>query len=232
MGRGADQSDVKTFAEKHLRAMNQAVSDLSWLLGRGYSAVAALKLVGDHHQLTKRQRKALIRCACSDQNLAAREANRVDSIAGRHVAIDAFNQLIGLERAIAGGPLLLGRDGVLRDIAGVHGSYKTVSQTPQAVHVIQDALKQALSVTWLIDRPVSNSGKLAHLLRELAPDGRWTAEVVDSPDHVLKVGEAIAISGDGPILERCTVWFNLLPTILPASAWVVHLGGKPPDALK
>ena len=46
--------------------------DLSWLLGRGYAIVSAVKLVGDRWSLTERQRMAVRRAACSDEARAGR----------------------------------------------------------------------------------------------------------------------------------------------------------------
>ena len=46
------------FAPERIDALRTAVSELSWLLGRGYQSKSALKLVGDRHNLRERQRLA------------------------------------------------------------------------------------------------------------------------------------------------------------------------------
>jgi len=106
--------------------MRAATDDYCMLRSRGYAARASLKIVGDHFQLISRQRLAVERCSCIDAARVARGERRVrpDECVGADLAVDGFNQLITLEAALSGAVLLRGRDGVLRDLAGVHGSYR------------------------------------------------------------------------------------------------------------
>lgn len=119
MGRGPDPDDERIFGPAAVDRLRAAVDELSWLLGRRYAPDAAGKLVGDRHQLTERQRKVVARAACGGIDLALRRSLQRE-VTGV-VAVDGFNQVIGLERALAGGPLFRGRDGALRDLAQVHG---------------------------------------------------------------------------------------------------------------
>ena len=48
--RGPDPRDGAAFEPPSRPALRAAVSDLSWLLGRGYAPVSALKLVGDRQK--------------------------------------------------------------------------------------------------------------------------------------------------------------------------------------
>ena len=64
--RGPDPRDGDLFGPSYWPALREAVADLSWLLGRGYAPVSALKLVGDRWSLTERQRQAVRRAAFSD----------------------------------------------------------------------------------------------------------------------------------------------------------------------
>ena len=59
--RGPDPRDREAFAPSCVPALCTAVADLSWLLGRDYAPVSALKLVGDRYSLTERQRQAVRR---------------------------------------------------------------------------------------------------------------------------------------------------------------------------
>lgn len=76
--RGAHPEDRKLFSDDQLSALRTAVSELSWLLTRDYSMKGAVKLVGDRHALTARQRFAVSRAACSDQSKAQRASTRVE----------------------------------------------------------------------------------------------------------------------------------------------------------
>jgi hypothetical protein len=71
-------------------------------------------------------------------------------------------------------------------------------------------------VAWFLDKPVSNSGRLAHTLRELAAakGWPWRVELFNNPDQVLARTQAIVVTSDSAILDRCARWCNL------ASWWV------------
>jgi hypothetical protein len=57
-----------------LPRLRQAVADFSMLLTKGYADKSSLKLVGDRFSLTQRQRVAVMRGSCSDQQLEGRLA--------------------------------------------------------------------------------------------------------------------------------------------------------------
>ncbi len=141
--------------------------------------------------------------------------------------------LIGLETALAGGVLLRGVDGVLRDLASVHGSYRRVEATAAAIEALVDTLCawQPASVTWVLDRPVSNSGRLAGWLRDAAPEGiAWSVELPYDADQVVIDAEAVACSSDARVLECTGQWADLLSDAVARhvpDAWVVPL--SPPS---
>src|SRR5438552_9278163 len=170
--RGAHPEDRKLFADDQLAALRTAVRELSWLLSRDYSIKGALKLVGDRHALTDRQRLAVSRAACSDQSKEHRATTilSVEAVAGKELIIDGFNLIITIEAALSGGVLIYCRDGCIRDLSSVHGSYRSVNETDQAIILIGEVLDQAgvESAAWILDKPISNSGRLAQRLRELA----------------------------------------------------------------
>lgn len=154
---------------------------------------------------------------------------------GGHVCVDAFNVLIGMETALAGGVLLRGVDGVLRDLSSVHGSYRRVDATAAALHAICTTLQrwQPARVTWFIDRPVSNSGRLASWIREAAPDDSWTIELPHDADReLIDAREAIVCSADAWILDSVTAWANLLSESVrehAPDAWIVDLNPSKDD---
>lgn len=213
--RGPHPADLDLFAPAHHADLKTAVADLSWLLTRGYAMNAALKLVGDKPQLTERQRLAVMRSASSDQSLQQRLQTGVSPafVARQSIAIDGFNLLTTVEAALAGGVLLIGRDGCCRDMASMHGSYRRVEETIPALELIGECL-QSLGVgncRWLFDRPVSNSGRIVTLVRETAESRgwNWTAEVVDDPDRELIASPDIVVSADSAIIDQCNCWLNL-----------------------
>lgn len=249
-GRGPGPRDRELFAESRVSILRSAVADLSWLLTRGYSDRAALKLVGDRHALTERQRMAVSRSACSDAARESRRARRVARVDGERVHVDGFNALIVLESALSGGLVLIGRDGVHRDLASVHGTWRRVARTDEAIEAMARALAPAREVLVLLDRPVSNSGRLAARMREIAAAGGWPwqVELVASPDRDLAASDAIeersevtagagvpsrreatnviVATGDARILDACTRWVDVPAMALAARrepAWIVDL---------
>src|SRR2546422_1768209 len=232
--RGAHPEDRKLFADDQLSALRIAVGDLSWLLTRGYSMKAALKLVGDRHALTERQRLGVSRAACSDQSQEYRVATRlpVDAIAGKEIIIDGFNLIITIEAALSGGVLIHCRDGCLRDLSSVHGSYRSVNETDQAINLIGTALEdlRPKSVAWLFDRPISNSGRLARRIRDLAAenDWNWTVEVVFNPDSEIIASGRLVISSDSHVLDETDRWIDFNRYLLDERLkkfWLIDLSG-------
>jgi len=181
-----------------------------------------LKLVGDRFTLTERQRLAVMRSSCSDEQLARRKRREldIDDIAEEAIAIDGYNILITTEAAMSGGLIFVGRDGCYRDLASIHGTYRKVSETIPAVELIGGFLQKigAAETLWLLDSPVSNSGRLKTLLGEVAQrnNWRWEIELVISPDARLIKGNKIVASSDGVVLDGCGRWVNLAREIITA----------------
>ena len=133
--RGRHPDDDRLFADPLLETLRTAVAEYSWLLTRGYAVDSALKLVGDRHGLTARQRMAVRRSACTDHALR-RRANAMitlGEVGGRSVGIDGYNLLITVESGLSGGLILIGRDGCYRDLASIHGTYRKVEETVPAL---------------------------------------------------------------------------------------------------
>jgi len=81
---------------KQLDKLGTALNELSWLLNRGYKIGASNELVGNHHQLTSRQRMAIARIACTDEQIIKRKAKclPIGKLKDKTVVIDGFNLLI------------------------------------------------------------------------------------------------------------------------------------------
>ena len=231
--RGRHPDDHELFAPAALPALRRAVDELSWLRSRGYAEPAALKLVGDRHGLRERQRRAVARCACTDLEVATRASRRLASaeLAGRPVVLDGFNCLITVEAALSGGVILRGRDGVHRDLASVHGSYRRVAETRASIAALGDVLAElgVREARWYLDRPISNSGTVAGLLRDEATrrGWDWQVELATSPDkEIIAATGSIGASSDGWILNQCAAWTDLpgevIATRVPG-AWIVDL---------
>lgn len=230
--RGPHPDDHRLFSTGAEPRLRDAEWDLSLLLSRGYAGPSALKLVGDRYALEQRQRTAVSRCGCSrDAWMSRRKTCReLTELHGRPVWIDGYNLLTSVEAALAGGVLLLARDGSLRDMASMHGSWRRVEETVAAIRLIGGLLSgiAVSEVVWFLDRPVSNSGRLQTLLREEAANQRWNWDVrlVPDPDPLLSQATEIVATADGEILNRCQAWVSFARIVIERfvdSPWLVDL---------
>jgi hypothetical protein len=224
------------FAPGQLDRLRAAVADFSMLLTKGYADKSSLTLVGDRFSLTQRQRLAVMRNACSDQQLRSRLERRVpvEDLAGQPIAIDGYNLLITIEAAMSGGLIFKGRDGCFRDLASIHGTYRKVEETIPAVKLIGEFLMEirTAQALWLLDSPVSNSDRLKTLIAHLARESNWPWEIrlTISPDAELSKTDTIVVSTDSIILDACPRWTNLAAEIITRklrSATIIDLA---PDA--
>ena len=214
-GRGPHPKDEKDFREDQFKKLTRATDDLCFLRSRGYAHKASLELVGNRYKLRERQRKALQRCVASDQEIEDRFAKQIapSDMAGETLWIDGYNVLLTIEAALSGGLLLRARDGLTRDLAALSRHYRKVGVTQPALEAIGRSL-EALGVThtrWLLDRPISNSARLANLIRKVGEQNGWSfvAELVANPDRQLIDTHHIVATADSGILDRCRRFFNL-----------------------
>jgi len=230
--RGPHPSDAKLFAEDKIGDIRNALADYSLLLTKGYGNKGALKLVGDRFSLTERQRLAVMRSSCSEEQFDSRKKKEISitETAGEEIAVDGYNCLITVEAAMSSGVIFVGRDGCFRDLASLHGTYRKVEETIPAVKLINEFLKEAKvsKSLWLLDKPVSNSGRLKTLIREIAEENGWDCEIKlsISPDHELIKTDLIVASSDGVVLDGCKRWVNLARAIIEQNlpeSWIIKL---------
>jgi hypothetical protein len=236
--RGWSSGDAQDFSPEALAILARAAEEMSYLLDRGYPRDTTVTFIGDRYQLTARQRLLLSRVVSGDGARKQREAKRLDlaRMKGRTVAIDGFNTIITLEVALSGSPVVIGQDGTARDLAGLRGTYHLIDVTPRAVALVLDALENAgaAAARFLLDHPVSNSGRLAQLIRELGEGRRMkvAAETLDDVDGALS-GEPCIVTSDSVVLDACESWISLGADIVgrlaagaPGEVWVIDLFGN------
>jgi hypothetical protein len=218
--RGPASQDPRLFGPRQLPALRAATGDLCWLLDRGYASHSASELAGNRYNLTSRQRMAVSRCACAAEAVQLRQQRELSpaSLHGRELWLDGYNVLTVLESALAGGVVLLGRDGCCRDIAGIHRRYRKVAETSPVLGLIGQTMTDwgVTCCRWWLDKPVSNSGRLRSLILETAAAAGWnmTVDLVFNPDRALWESEQVIATSDGLVLDRCRSWVNLTRHIL------------------
>ena len=223
--RGYSPKDTTEFGETWRERMANAAEDVRYLLSRGYDVSSAVTFVGNRFQLSNRQRMALTRGTASRRQAEARLKKELPSLSGV-VYIDGFNTVITLEVALSGSLVLRCDDGTIRDIAGLHGSYRIVDKTPLAVELMLDELdtEGINKVVVYLDQPVSNSGRLKSLIAELGANHRYevSVQLLTDVDKELSKQPQV-ITSDGVILDACGGWFNLNRRIIEKhipEAWI------------
>lgn len=229
--RGFDPDDEKIFSQDGIKKLKIAQEDVQWLLNRGYKLKPIMEFVGGHYQLTARARTALQRSTSSQTDYKKRKSTILPSqnMKDGCLFIDGFNLIITLEVALSGSVILLGRDGVLRDLAGLRGTYKIIDKTDLALELIGKAFKKYFvpEVKFYLDSPVSNSGRLKTKILEYSE--LWglptEVELINNVDVVLAEMGRI-VTGDSILLDQCKSWFNLSKIIVDdyiKDAWIVDL---------
>ena len=188
--------------------------------------------MGNHYLFSERQRLALARSVSAKEYIQKRIHKELLQ-AGREylpemVHIDGFNTIITLEVALSGSPVFYCRDGVLRDLAGLRGTYRIIDKTQEAIRLLLGHLEllNIPEAVFYLDAPVSNSGRLSGLIRQYAQGYNLSVQtqIIPDVDRVLEQMEGV-ISGDAIILNRCKSWLNIMPLILEQMEciWKIHL---------
>ena len=209
--RGYVDKDEELFGGSQRAKILSAANDARWLMNRGYSAESAITFTSNHYLLTSRQRMAIFRSILNDEDKTTRLKKEILK-PGTEVLIDGLNIIITLETALSHSLVLRGDDGVLRDVAGLHGTYRIIDKTEKAIELILQTLSNldVRNATFILDKPVSNSGSLKQLILEISRN--FNLEVVVeldmNPDQIF-VDKENVISSDGPVILRSSSWFNL-----------------------
>lgn len=217
--RGFNAEDIKFFSPEKVDVLNTAQEDVQYLLDRGYKIKPVIELVGGHYQFSSRQRISLQRATATTEQYIIRKSKNLplNEIKNGCLHVDGFNLIISLEVALSKSLMLLGSDGVLRDIAGLRGTYFIIDKTDEALDLIAQTLMEfeVPEVKFYLDAPVSNSGKLKLKITEHFEKTNIPFEVliVKNPDTILSQMERV-VTGDSVILDNCISWFNLSRKII------------------
>jgi hypothetical protein len=155
---------------------------------------------------------------------------RATNLHQQELWIDGYNVLTSIEAAMSGAVILHARDGCYRDMASMHGSYRKVDETVPAIQLLGELIAEwnVTACHWLLDEPVSNSGRLKTMLRTISEEHGWPwrVELVPDPDAVLVHTDHIVASADSQILDHAPRWFNLARFAIDTrigDAWILNL---------
>jgi hypothetical protein len=216
--RGYVPTDEKEFGSESQKLLRKAQKDILYLLENGYKIQGTSTFVGNHYMLSERQRLAIVRATAIADILKDREEKRISGKqVGNKLVVDGLNVIITLEVALSNSTLIHCMDGTIRDLAGLRGTYRLIDKTDAAIQLIGNELKEleVEEVTFYLDAPVSNTGRLKVRLMELLKDYpfRVSVELVSNVDVILKKMEHV-ITQDSIILNECVSWINLVAEII------------------
>lgn len=219
--RGYVPEDEKQFTGKQLELLQKAADEVQFLLDKGYDVKPVTTFVGNHYLFSERQRLALARSVSATEYIQKRVNKELLQTEREYlpktVHIDGFNTVITLEVALSGSPVFYCKDGALRDLAGLRGTYRVIDKTQTAIELLlrQLELLYISEAVFYLDAPVSNSGRLSGLIRQCAKGYGISVQtqIIPDVDRILEQMEGV-ISGDAIILNRCKSWLNVMPMII------------------
>ncbi|URZ06893.1 DUF434 domain-containing protein [Clostridium felsineum] len=233
--RGVDPLDKRFFSEKEISRLKKAQEEVFWLLNRGYNMNSVINLIGNHYQFSLRQRQALRRSTSPEYSVNLRKSKLLSpsNLSHKKLHIDGFNLIITLEVAFSKGILIVGNDSVIRDIAGIQGSYRLIDKTDMALNSIIKTCKTLglYEINFLLDSPVSNSGRLKErILKHFSKENfNVTVDLVPNADIFLYNLDNV-VTSDSIILDKCKSWINLSNEIIVdniPNANLIHLNTIP-----
>lgn len=219
VNRGFVPADAKEFADEVLPVLRYAQQDIVYLLNRGYDLAHAVTFVGNRFQFSARQRAALTRATAADEATAERKRRQLaESLQGGVVYIDGFNLVITLEAAQSPQTTLMRcMDGTVRDLCGLHGTYRLIDATAAALRWVGEFFAQqgVARAVFYLDAPVSNLGRLGAAIMEEIQRCCVPCEVLLVPNADAALwGRASVVTSDAIILDRCESWVNLAAQLI------------------
>jgi hypothetical protein len=195
-----------------------ALADYLYLAQRGYPERLFLQMVSDHHRLSTTQRAMLYRGAAYP-DLAKQRREKlltIEKLTAKTLHVDGLNVLTTVASYLAGIPVFVAMDGLVRDAAQLRGGlYQVRYERPVLILIkaLMD-LPQAKAVVYL-DEKATISEKIAEWLRRQETNG---VEVLpaDKVDRVLlTIREGVIATSDRQIIDATVVSiFDLASHIL------------------
>jgi len=220
--RGYVPEDDKNFSQEAILTLQKASRHVRYLINEGYDLKQASTFVGNHFQLSERQRLFVVRSVATDDQIICRRRKQISlsDLSGKDVMIDGFNTIITLEVMLCEGILFECMDGTIRDLAALRGTYRIIPETEDAIRSMFEILQTAdiRKSIILLDEPVSNSGRLKSLIADVGEEYSFEPDIriIRDVDRFLYNKENV-ITTDSIILDHCISWINLVSECMKES---------------
>lgn len=203
-------------------SLNQAYCDLIYLLDRDYPKKSALTFVTNHYTLDNKLRNILNRAALPLNMVHTIRNNLLrdsDSLKGRDFHIDAYNQLTTFYSLKTNDPVIICRDGILRDIfSSLHTKRDLRIDRELLIPYFRSLLKlEPKSIHFYFDKQISFSKEhtkvFSIFFQELNLAG--SCEVYKAVDWCLKTQtKEIVLSHDSTVLTEAPHCFDFFSWFL------------------
>ena len=206
--------------------LQEAAYDLRFLLNRGYRKKGALQFVANKYVLNKNERNYLARSIFSNLKSLERREKIIDisKIKDQFLLVDGYNVLITVESLYTGehDSIILCDDMVIRDLNAVFGKYKFRKVTERALNIILALISSynPSCTCFFFDSPVSFSGRLADLTREIMEEYKLQGNVILSKNvdteiiRLSRVKKGIVATSDSVIIDKVDKFVDIPHYIL------------------
>lgn len=198
----------------------KAITDIRYLLDRGYPGKGAITFVCNHYRLDIKWRYVFTRVVFGRDTIKSRKEKTVkcEDLKGEVVLVDGYNVLIGVESALKGEPVYLCDDGFLRDTRGVFRNYRCSGLTERAMDEILGVLRGVgpFRVEFLFDSQISKSKEMARWVENKLEDVglEGSAGTSRHVDYDLKQSNGIIATADGSIIDEVAKAVNIQACVL------------------
>ncbi|UCG89788.1 MAG: DUF434 domain-containing protein [Candidatus Heimdallarchaeota archaeon] len=211
----------KTSRQDYKR-LNQAYCDLILLLDRNYPKKSALTFVSNHYTLDSKFRNILNRAALPINTVKTIQNNLLenfDSLKDRNFHIDAYNQIITFFSIVNLDPVIICRDGLLRDIFSSLHSKRDLRIDRELISPYFRALLklEPKNIFFYFDKQISFSKNHARLFSILMQEFEITGscDIHKAVDWSLKKqSKDVVFSHDTAILTIAPYCFDFLSWFL------------------
>jgi hypothetical protein len=198
----------------------KAITDIRYLLDRGYPGKGAITFVCNHYCLDIKWRYIFTRVVFDKDTIKSRREKTVkcEDLKEEVVLVDGYNVLIGVESALKGEPVYLCDDGFFRDIRGLFRNYRCSGLTERAINEILGVFTgfTPSNVEFFFDSQISKSGEMSRWVDMKLKDAGLTggARTSRHVDYDLKQSNGIIATADGSIIDEVAKAVNIQAFVL------------------
>ncbi|MFN3411759.1 MAG: DUF434 domain-containing protein [Exilispira sp.] len=187
-----------------------ACKDYFYLIEKGYSTGATLKIIGDHYKLSKIERNIILRGITTKKIIDFRKNKlaTINFIKNNKIYIDGYNFIFTISNYFAGNFCFIAMDGFVRDCANIGGRNKKNLFYDKAVEILKVFFHslEPMKICIFLDEPVSMSKEDAKILENLLgkTDINYNINLIQNPDKILSnINQPdIIITSDSVIIDK------------------------------